>query len=179
MFAITGILGVVAGACSASQAVSLPPVVTSGQASADADEKAAFTDGHISLAEYQAGFASWSACAAKVGGAVQIEETDPSSGLIRYRVYSDNAVGNPLEDPSNPVGQCYRQHFMDIEIAFSANDPAVLASEREKDIAFYTDVMQPCLKANGVESKTVAEPGTDEYVRVSNAWADLNQQGKC
>jgi len=86
-----------------------------------APQRAALSDGKVTLAEYQAAYAEFMSCVRAGGGHLEEIGRD-ASGIITYR------VGGRLGAPDKPnltsvEGRCYHDNFDSVEVAFELSLP--------------------------------------------------------
>ncbi len=141
-------------------------------------QRAAFTDGKVTRAEYQAAYAAFARCVAAGGGRLEELDQDPSSGLIHYR--TGVKLGTPKSpDLSSVEGRCYHETFDIVEFVFSTTDPAALAALAASDERFYAERVRPCLLAHSVDSPATVDSGSAEFNRLNKKYVELTKNGEC
>src|SRR3954464_10287645 len=96
--------------CGGSKPVGQPSATQSADRDIPADQRPILTDGQVTLAEYQAAFASWEKCVQDGGGHIRVDSRDPITGVILFSVGGRLGTATQPRNDS-PEARCYHQYF--------------------------------------------------------------------
>jgi hypothetical protein len=163
---------------SQGEPIAIPGVDLPGLDHLPVSQRAAFSDGAITTAEYSAAYRAFEECANAAGRQAIVDpHVDPVSGYISYGVFE--GVGGSLEDPTSDTGRCYESEFHWIELVWEATDPTYTQQQTDFQLDQFESEGRPCLNSNGVDVPADVAIGSDTYGRLVAEWAALANAGKC
>jgi hypothetical protein len=161
---------------SASSSVPVPAPVNRAVPEAQQEY---FSDGEVSLAEYQEAFATFVQCAADAGLGSDLREQgrDEVTGVISYS--TQTLLLPPGQFDGTKLNDCYQDTFVYVEVAFQTSDPTVLAAQPQEQLAFFNENIRPCLAKIGIEVPDDLEFNDENWLQLNDEATRAFQDGRC